>query len=273
MGFGDETVGITSTVPIEIIFASGRKPLDLNNVFVASPNRDRLVEQAEAAGFPRTTCCWIKGLYSAAKQADIRTMVGLVEGDCSNTMALLEILESEGVRVIPFAYPYKRDEALLRLQLSRFAAEFGVKEADAEAMKARLDRVRRLAHEIDDLTWRDGKVTGEENHLWTISCSDMMGDIALYERKASEFLSAAKARPPASHGIRLGFIGIPPICDGFYSFVEGLGARIVFNELQRQFAMPYATRDLYDQYSRFTYPYDIFFRLADVQAEIQRRRL
>ncbi|MBM4085654.1 MAG: 2-hydroxyacyl-CoA dehydratase, partial [Planctomycetes bacterium] len=54
---------------------------------------------------------------------------------------------------------------------------------------------------------------------------------------------------------------------------EGLGARIVFNELQRQFAMPYATRDLYDQYSRFTYPYDIFFRLADVQAEIQRRRL
>ncbi|MBN2712774.1 MAG: hypothetical protein JXR97_10150, partial [Planctomycetes bacterium] len=56
-------VGITTTVPVEVLFAAGRVPLDLNNIFVADDKACQLVERAEQAGFPQSTCAWIKGLY------------------------------------------------------------------------------------------------------------------------------------------------------------------------------------------------------------------
>ena len=39
--------------------------------------------------------------------------------------------------------------------------------------------------------------------------------------------------------MRLAYIGVPPIFDDLYPFLESQGARVVFNETQRQFAMPY----------------------------------
>jgi len=52
-----------------------------------------------------------------------------------------------------------------------------------------------------------------------------------------------------------------------------MDARVVFNEVQRQFAMPYDEPDIIEQYRRYTYPYGIFGRLDDIQAEIERRHL
>jgi benzoyl-CoA reductase/2-hydroxyglutaryl-CoA dehydratase subunit BcrC/BadD/HgdB len=54
---------------------------------------------------------------------------------------------------------------------------------------------------------------------------------------------------------------------------ESLGIGIVFNEFQRQFSMPYETSALAEQYSLYTYPYDVSFRLEDIKKEIKRRRL
>ena len=56
-------VGITTTVPIEVIYAAGHIPVDLNNAFVSREDNQRLVEEAELAGFPRNFCAWIKGIY------------------------------------------------------------------------------------------------------------------------------------------------------------------------------------------------------------------
>ena len=85
------------------------------------------------------------------------------------------------------------------------------------------------------------------------------------------------ACPPGGGGdeksIRLALLGIPPICDGFFRFLEERGARVVFNEIPRQFAMPHPTRSLIEQYSRYTYPYDIFVRLADIREQIALRRV
>ncbi|MCP4363728.1 MAG: 2-hydroxyacyl-CoA dehydratase, partial [Planctomycetes bacterium] len=61
----ENSVGITTTVPIEIIFASGRVPVDLNNIFITDDDPSWLVEKAEGAGLPRNNCAWIKGLHSA----------------------------------------------------------------------------------------------------------------------------------------------------------------------------------------------------------------
>ena len=37
--------------------------------------------------------------------------------------------------------------------------------------------------------------------------------------------------------------------------------------------MPQATRSLIEQYSRYTYPYDIFVRLADIREQVALRRV
>ena len=58
-----------------------------------------------------------------------------------------------------------------------------------------------------------------------------------------------------------------------YSFLEEMDARVVFNETQRQFSMPYPVDSLIEQYRRYTYPYDIFTRLEDIEQEIVRRRV
>ena len=266
-------VALTTTVPVEILFAAGWRPVDLNNVFITSADPLRHVQQAERAGFAQNSCCWTKGLYSVARELGVRRVVAVTEGDCSNTHSLIEMLKEDGVQIVPFAYPFQRDRERLRLELRGLAEAFGTSLSAAEEQKVRLDRVRRAAHEIDDLTWRGGKVSGAENHLWLISCSDFLGDPGDYESRARTFLEDARRRNPLPGRKRLGLLGIPPICDGLFELLEGLGAQVAFNEVPRQFAMPFDTPNLVEQYARYTYPYDIFHRLEDIRREIARRRL
>jgi benzoyl-CoA reductase/2-hydroxyglutaryl-CoA dehydratase subunit BcrC/BadD/HgdB len=116
-------------------------------------------------------------------------------------------------------------------------------------------------------------VTGEENHLWLVNCSDFEGDPFRYERRARAFLKKAAARPARRGGIPIAFVGVPPIVTGLHAFLEGAGGRVVFNEVQRQFAMPGPAGSLAEQYLRYTYPYSIFERLADIRAETSRRKV
>jgi benzoyl-CoA reductase/2-hydroxyglutaryl-CoA dehydratase subunit BcrC/BadD/HgdB len=272
----ETSVGITTTVPIEIIFAAGYVPVDLNNLFITDVDPTHLVERAETSGLPRNNCAWIKGIYSTTKKLGMKRVLGVVEGDCSNTFALLELLASEGVEVMPFKYPYGRQGELLLKSFYELVSALGsqgMSLARAEVVKKELDRIRALVHEIDRLTWQEGKVTGEENHIWNVSTSDMMGNPTLFEEKARAFLNQARDRDPLPGGIRLGFIGVPPICGGLYSFLEELGVRVVFNEIQRQFSMPYPTSTLQEQYLRYTYPYDIQGRIEDISHELKRRRI
>ena len=48
---------------------------------------------------------------------------------------------------------------------------------------------------------------------------------------------------------------------------------MVYHEIPRQFSMPEDSSDLVDQYFRYTYPYDIFGRLADIGRAVRSRRL
>ncbi|MDI6760469.1 MAG: 2-hydroxyacyl-CoA dehydratase family protein [Candidatus Brocadiaceae bacterium] len=275
----ETSVGITSTVPIEIIFASGHIPVDLNNIFITDEDPTHLVERAETSGLPRNNCAWIKGIYSSVKKLGMKKVIGVAEGDCSNTFALMEVLASEGVEVIPFKYPHGRqvgaqDFEPLQESLNTLASTLGGHEKtinEAERVKKELDRIRSLVHEIDRLTWQEGKVRGEENHIWNVSTSDMMGNPSLFEKKARAFLEGVRERRPLPGGIKIGFIGVPPICGGLYGFLEELGVRVVFNEIQRQFSMPYPTSTLLEQYLLYTYPYGIQGRVEDVRHEIKRR--
>jgi benzoyl-CoA reductase/2-hydroxyglutaryl-CoA dehydratase subunit BcrC/BadD/HgdB len=68
-------------------------------------------------------------------------------------------------------------------------------------------------------------------------------------------------------------MGIPPIFTDLWDYLEELGVGIVFNEMPRQFSMPCFGLDLVEQYHRYTYPYDIAGRLADLAEAAATRRL
>ena len=98
-----QRIGITTTVPSEVIWASGAVPVDLNNVFITSENRNKFITFAEREGYPRNVCGWIKGIYGVLNyESDITTVVAVTQGDCSNTHALMETLQLKGIRTIPF---------------------------------------------------------------------------------------------------------------------------------------------------------------------------
>lgn len=267
-------IGFTSSIPVEIIYAAGLVPCDLNNLFIADDQPGLLIERAEEAGFPATSCAWIKGIYATVKKHGIKQVVAVVSGDCSSTHALAEVLEHEGVEIIPFAFPLDRDPQAMRTALADFRRALGVADDKVKTCKQELDAIRRRLEELDLLTWREGQVSGEENHRWLVSASDFGGDPQAFSRKLDDFLRTARQRRPRPAGLRLGVIGVPTIIGNFYPVMEELGGNIVFNEVQRQFSMPdAASRDLAAQYLSYTYPYAVRGRIADINREIKRRRL
>jgi len=265
-------IGITTTVPVEIIMAAGHTPVDLNNIFIGNPEAAKLTDVAEEAGYPRNICGWIKGLYAVVINSDsIDTVIAVTQGDCSNTHALMETYQLAGINIIPFAYPFDRDYDLLSLQMDKLVKALGTDWDKVAAVKHRLDAVRAKVAEIDRLTWQENTVSGRNNHLFQVSCSDFNGDVDNFEQDVDKFLEENRSCPEGQEDVRLAFIGVPPIVTDLYDYFERMGARVVFNEVQRQFAMPVPVEDIVEQYRQYTYPYGVFGRIDDIRTQIDLR--
>jgi Benzoyl-CoA reductase/2-hydroxyglutaryl-CoA dehydratase subunit, BcrC/BadD/HgdB len=266
----DAPIGITTTVPVEVIFASGRTPVDLNNIFVADPDANALVAYAEQRGFPQSACAWTKGLYGAIHSRGIKEVVGVIEGDCANTYALCEILESEGVKVHPFGFPSSRRADDLRVALERFAARLGTTLDEAEAVKPALDDIRRLALKLYEQAG-EGRVSSGDLFVGLLNTSDFFGDPE--KCRADLEAALAKSAPSApSNVIRLGCAGVPTILADMWDMFESLGARFVDHEVPRQFALLDGIgKPMVETYLAYTYPYDVFSRIADVTGQARRR--
>jgi len=258
---------------VEVLFAGGWTPVDLNNRFITAPDPPGFVRLAETDGFPRNCCGWIKGIYGVARRMGLTDVIAVTRGDCSYTQALMEVLQYRGVRVTPFAFPFDRDPGALSLEIRKMADRYGTNLSDAARWKGKLDETRRIVLEIDRLTWEEKKVTGAENHSWLVGCSDFEGNPDEYERKAKAFLDIARERPSRDDLLPVALVGVPPITSGLHAAFEESGARIVLNEVARQFAMPSPAADLTEQYLRYTYPYSFFDRLEDIREEVARRRV
>ncbi len=266
-------VGLTTTIPVEVLLAAGVTPVDLNNLFISAPDAWRRVARAEAVGFPRTICAWVKGIYATLQdQPDIRTVIVATQGDCSYTQALGEILEEER-EVVHFNFPYPRDRTRLQDEIEALMAHLGTTWQAVARVQDRLVPIRRLLRELDRLTWETGQVSGQENFQFLISSSDFGSDLEEYEKRLAALVKEAARRPSRQGLVRLGLAGIPPIFSDLWGFLEELNAEIVFNEMPRQFSMPYDTADLVEQYWRYTYPYDISGRLADLAEAVAVRNL
>ena len=122
----DRVVGLTTTIPVEIVLAAGLKPVDLNNIFINTERPEQLIRQAESVGFSHNSCAWIKGIYSTVINRGVKNVIAVTGGDCSNTIALSELLIERGVNVIHFDYPVHRDRDLLRTQMGKLINFFSV---------------------------------------------------------------------------------------------------------------------------------------------------
>ena len=267
-------IGLTTTVPVEVLLAAGYKPIDLNNLFITSKDYSKYIDIAERDGFPKSLCAWIKGIYGACIENDIKEIVGVMEGDCSNTKVLIEVLQLRGIKVYPFSFPHSHKIEDVENEINKFMNVFGVEIKDVENVRNRLNRVRNLSREIDKLTYIDNKANGFENHLYQVSLSDFNGDVNDFEDELENVISNIKKRNPDEKKIRLGYIGVPPMTGDLYEFVEMFDAKIVYNEVQREFAFPRGDKalNIYEQYYDYTYPYDINFRIVELKKQISREK-
>ena len=267
-------IGITSTIPVEIVYAAGAIPVDLNNAFIVAADPLDLISQAENAGFARNYCAWIKGIFGALqRRPEISEVIGVVQGDCANTNALLDLLRHRGYKTYSFAYPSRGEGADLGRAIDKLARELAAPAAEIENWRTRLNGVRRLALEIDRMTWEENRFSGEENHLALIDTSDFRGNPDSYSKDMALQIEAGQQRPPLPDGVRLGMAGVPPITSDIFSNAAELGARVVYNEVQREFAMPRSSRGLVEQYLGYTYPYGAGARAPEIAREASRRCL
>ena len=273
-------IGITTTVPSEVIFAADAVPVDLNNIFINFKGKGKvktsadLIKIAEEDGLPRNTCAWIKGIYGALKMTpEINEVVVVMRGDCSNAVALADVLRHKKYKVTTFAYPENKDGDQLKAEIKRFMKHFNVSDKKVTEKKKELDQIRAKLFKLDEMTWRDNKVSGFENHLYLISSSDFESDPVAYEKKVDKLIKKAVRRDAFPQKVRLGYVGVPPIVSDLYSYLESVDARVVFNEVQLQFSMSELSDEIVEQYLGYTYPYDVFGRINDIKEEIEERKI
>lgn len=269
-------VGFTTSIPVELVFAAGYKPVDINNIFISENNAEKLIEDAEKIGFPRNSCAWIKGMYSCIMdKIELDVIIGVVEGDCSNTRAFREVLQVNGVESIPFSYPNSRDYNLLKSEILNLCKFFKIDLEQCIQVKRKIDNIRKKLVYLDELTWKHNKATSFENHLWQVSSSDFNGDYTIFESQLDEKILEIEKRDPSQKKTRIAYIGVPPINPELYDFIETLNGRVVYNEVQRQFTMAdsIGVDDIVETYRIFTYPYDIYIRLEDIKRHIKERNI
>lgn len=268
-------IGLTTTVPVEVLVAADYTPVDLNNMFITSENYLKYIDIAERDGFPKSLCAWIKGIYGACLENNIKEIVGVMEGDCSNTKALIEVFKLRGIKISPFSFPHNHNLKDVEIQIRKFMGIFNVKEDRVEQIRKRLNKVRNLAKKIDEMTYIDNKASGFENHLYQVSLSDFNGNVDEFEYDLKKTIENIEKREPIDKKLRLAYIGVPPMTGDIYEFVENLNARFVYNEVQREFAFPRGIEaiNIFQQYYDYTYPYDIEFRIKELKKQIENRKI
>lgn len=270
-----EKIGFITTIPVEVIFAAGKIPVDLNNVFVTSANAAAFVAEAEDHGFPRNFCTWIKGAFSVAQNMGIKKIVMVSEGECTNSEKLAEVLARFDMEMIPFSYPQNRNYGELKKNIEQLMRACNVSWDTVAVAKMRIDGIRKKLQLLDQYTVTEGTVSGGENFSFLISSTDFGGDLVSFEQRLDTLLADIEKRqmPQRSSMKRIGVVGIPPIISDLFDSIEQLGGAVVFNEMPRQFAMTHYTEDIVEQYRHFTYPYNVRYRIEDIKKEIAQREI
>jgi benzoyl-CoA reductase/2-hydroxyglutaryl-CoA dehydratase subunit BcrC/BadD/HgdB len=188
---------------------------------------------------------------------------------------LMEVLRLKGIEAIPFAFPQQPDLVQIEASLISLAQTLGTSLEAAEEIRQKLIPTRRLAAELDRLTWQEGLVTGQQNHYWLVNSSDFAGNPEKYRKELQSAIEDCRKRQSYRPDmLRLAYIGVPAIYGRhLYKYLEENEALVVLNEIQRQFSMPGESQNLAEQYCNYTYPYSTEERIKDIAFEIKKRRV
>jgi len=304
-------VAFTTTIPQEYIWAAGLIPLDLNNYFITGDS-NLYSMRAEELGMPRNTCSWIKGLLGVFTEQtlleEISLIIAVTEGDCSNNHGLMSLYKYyfPSIPVLGFSYPSDKNEAKLSIELNKLGSYLGVKTEDALKYKKILDKIRAKIAKLDEQQDLQASIPAEKIQKLLVSATDFNGDYLNYEKQLDEMLGEINhlesqnylknklADGEAESGedylqlkeqaeaksiinrqtVKLGYCGVPCIIKDLFTYIEdNFSAKISYFEVERDFCMLTNNETLEGQYLSFLYPYDVYARIDNINAEVLKRKL
>ncbi len=274
-GVSVKTVAFTTTIPQEIIWAAGAVPVDLNNVFITGNSAD-YIRRAEALGIPRATCSWIKGIMGVVDDIRPDTVIAVTEGDCSNNHALMSQFRYHypDMSILGFSYPQDKDPNMLQLQLKKLMDHLHVSPVEVDLFKKKLDELRHKLRDIDDLQTQHIGLSGKALQRLLISSTDFNQNLATYESELDQWISLLSRSALDLKTCRIGISGVPSILSDLSDLIETrFPARIVYFEVESDFAMMEPSQILVEQYLQFRYPYELFARIAAMNQQIKEKGL
>lgn len=250
-------VGITALVPPELVYACGKRPLDLNN-FV--PN---------SKIYPRSKLCawtatWREMLLM--KEILVDSLVVVAGGDCHNSLVDGQRAALSGIPAHYFFYPFDGDREYLMGQLEKLSGFLG-----GVSSPEMFWRIKKLKEEGFKLEKKrvEGRISGSRVFGLMVSFSDFKGDIDSFEKE----LEAVELENMG--GTRIALIGVPPIYPDFHLTAEKLGLNIVYDELPYEFLRLSGADigELAENYKNYTFARDIDFRMDFLERELDRRKV
>lgn len=268
-----KTVAFTTTIPQEVIWAAGAVPVDLNNLFITGNSAD-YIRRAEALGIPRATCSWIKGIMGVVDAIRPDMVIAVTEGDCSNNHALMSQFRYHypDMKILGFAYPQDKDPQMLELQLSKLMDHLKVAPIEVDRVKQKLDGLRHKLFTVDHLQTEHVGMSGKALQQLLVSSTDFNQNLETYETDVDQWITLLSSAPLDAGTVRLGISGVPSILSDLSDLIETrFPARIVYYEVESDFAMMEPSPTLVSQYLHFRYPYELFARIAVMNQQIKER--
>jgi benzoyl-CoA reductase/2-hydroxyglutaryl-CoA dehydratase subunit BcrC/BadD/HgdB len=270
-------VGFTTTIPQEYIWASLSQPIDLNNLFISGDSKG-YIRIGEKIGVPRNTCSWIKGMMGVISSytSEIEIIVAVSQGDCSNNASLMNLVNYyyPQIKVYFFSYPHDRDKQKLKDELTSLGNFLGVSENKVREIKEKLDKVRERLQLLDQLFYEKQNIPAKLYQNIMVSSSDFNSNINAYISRVEEIIEFSLKKEKQVFSFLLGYVGVPTIIKDIFDYLEEeLKIKLVYFEVENEFAMLKKNDDIVEQYANFNYPYDLNTRINNIRKEISNRKI
>ena len=253
-----DTVGITALVPPELIYACGKRPIDVNNVVPDS-------SISPGSKLCAWTAIWRDMILNGG--LDIDSLVVVAGGDCHNALVDGQKVELNGKATHYFFYPFDGDADYLKSQLEKLARFLGgIKD---ESMFSFISDLKSKGRALDELRVND-HARASDVFSALISFSDLAGDPEAFEKTLDSVPTA-----DVEYSSRVALIGVPPIYPDFHETAEGFGLHVVYDELPHEFLRLGGSDldSLASSYRDYSFAGPIETRVRLIRDELQRRRV